>query len=197
MGRIYGYAREFLASEHGQNVCCQTCALRAEGAEEIVVERIDSEKENETPLASLLERMEESSTLMVTQVACLGCTAKRLCDILGIIQEKHLRLVILDCVTIDFRNGEGDEKSKAYVQMAGVFGELESSVMRMRVRSGMEKARAKGKQIGRKPVTKHDLPDVFLKNYRSYKNGEMTVTELAHACGLTRPTVYKYMRLMS
>ena len=65
--------------------------------------------------------------------------------------------------------------SMAFLQMAGVFSELELSMIRTRVRSGIANARAKGKQIGRKPVTKADLPSVFMKYYPSYAN-EVLVT---------------------
>ena len=37
------------------------------------------------------------------------------------------------------------------VQMAGGFAELELSMIRARVRSGMENAKAKGRRIGRRP----------------------------------------------
>ena len=60
----------------------------------------------------------------------------------------------------------------------------------------MANARAKGKQIGRKPVTKADLPAVFIKYYPSYANGTMTVTELARVCSISRPTAYKYIKMM-
>ena len=85
----------------------------------------------------------------------------------------------------------------AFLQMAGVFSELELSMIRTRVRSGIANARAKGKQIGRKPVTKADLPSVFIKYYPSYANGSMSVTELARICGLSRPTTYKYIKMMA
>ena len=86
--------------------------------------------------------------------------------------------------------------SMAFLQMAGVFSELELSMLRARVRSGMANAKAKGKQIGRKPVTKADLPAVFFKYYPSYEAGTMNVTELARICSLSRPTVYKYIRIV-
>ena len=106
-------------------------------------------------------------------------------------------MVILNSVTIDCRGGEIDAMSMAFLQMAGVFSELELSMIRARVRSGMANARAKGKQIGRKPVTKADLPAVFIKYYPSYTGGTMNVTELARICGLSRPTVYKYINMMA
>ena len=53
------------------------------------------------------------------------------------IKERHLRLVIPNSVTIDCRNGDTDPMSMAFLQMAGVFLELELSMIRARVRSGM------------------------------------------------------------
>ncbi len=103
--------------------------------------------------------------------------------------------MILNSVTIDCRNGDIDPMSMAFLQMAGVFSELELSMIRARVRSGMANAKAKGKQIGRKKATKSDLPAAFIKHYPSYLEGTMNITELARICGLSRPTVYKYIKI--
>ena len=86
--------------------------------------------------------------------------------------------------------------SEAFLQMAGVFSQLELAMIRARVRSGMENARAKGKKIGRKPTTKDDIPAVFYKHFPAYMTGSMNVSELARICGLSRPTVYKYIKLL-
>jgi DNA invertase Pin-like site-specific DNA recombinase len=59
----------------------------------------------------------------------------------------------------------------------------------------MENARAKGKQIGRGPTIKADLPAVFIKYYPACEAGTMSVTELARICGLSRPTIYKYIKM--
>jgi DNA invertase Pin-like site-specific DNA recombinase len=59
----------------------------------------------------------------------------------------------------------------------------------------MANAKAKGKQIGRKPITKEDLPSSFLKYYPLYINGTMSITELSRVCGLSRPTIYKYLKM--
>ena len=86
--------------------------------------------------------------------------------------------------------------SEAFLQMAGVFSQLELAMIRARVRSGMENARAKGKKIGRKPTTKDDIPAVFYKHFPAYMTGSMNVSELARICGLSRPTVYKYLKMV-
>ena len=86
--------------------------------------------------------------------------------------------------------------SMPFLQVAGVFSELELSMIRARARSGMAKARAKGKQIGRKPVTKADLPATFIKHYPAHASGSMNLSELTRICGLSRPTVHKYLKII-
>ena len=46
-------------------------------------------------------------------------------------------------------------------------------------------------------TTKDDIPAVFYKHYPAYVAKQMNVSELARVCGLSRPTVYKYLRLIS
>lgn len=132
----------------------------------------------------------------MTEVSRLSRSTQQLCEILNTVKEKQLRLVILNSVTVDCWSGDPDPMTKAFLQIAGVFSELELSMIRARVRSGMANAKAKGKQIGRRPIMKSDIPAVFLKYYPTYKDGIMNASELARICGLSRPTIYKYLRLM-
>ena len=86
--------------------------------------------------------------------------------------------------------------SEAFLQMAGVFSQLELSMIRARVRSGMDNARAKGRQIGRPQVTADDVPSGFLRHYPAYKRGQLNVSELARVCNISRTTAYKYIELL-
>ena len=85
--------------------------------------------------------------------------------------------------------------SEVFLQMAGVFSQLELAMIRARVRSGMANARAKGRQIGRPQATKNSVPAVFLRHYPAYKSGQLNLSELARVCDLSRTTVYKYKAL--
>jgi hypothetical protein len=60
----------------------------------------------------------------------------------------------------------------------------------------MANAAIKGKHIGRPQTTKDDIPAVFYKHYPAFMAGTLNVSELARVCGLSRPTVYKYLRLV-
>jgi len=156
MSKNYGFARCSLGEDKGQDLNRQVRELKAAGAEEIITERIHGDARVKPQLDFLLEHIEPKISLLVTEVSRLSRSTQQLCEILNMIKEKHIRLVILKSVTIDCRNGDIDPMSMAFLQMAGVFSELELSMIRARVRSGMSNARAKGKQIGRKPTTKED-----------------------------------------
>ncbi len=192
----YGYARCSLAEERGQDLNRQTRELKAAGAEKIITEREHGDAKTKQNLDMLLEITKEGDTLICCEVSRLTRSTQQLCEIIDGIKKKRLRLEILGSITIDCRNGEADPMSQAFIQMAGVFAELELSIIRARVKSGMANAKAKGMKVGRPPVTKDNIPNVFFKHYPAFAAGQMNVSELARICGLSRPTVYKYLKIV-
>ena len=195
MSKIYGYARCSLAEEKGQDLNRQVRELKAAGAKEIVTEREHGDKVKQN-LDLLLLAAEEGSTLICCEVSRLSRSTQQLCEIIEIIKTKHMRLQILGSITIDCRNGDIDPMSQAFVQMAAVFAELELSIIRARVRSGLQNAREKGRVGGRPRTTTNDIPPIFYKHYPSFTAGKINVSELARLCGLSRPTVYKYLKMV-
>ena len=137
----------------------------------------------------MFEQAQAGDTIIVLEVSRLARSTQQLCEIIDIISAKHLRLIIVGSIALDCRNGKPDPISEAFLQMAGVFSQLELAMIRARVRSGMENARAKGKPIGRPRTTKDDIPPAFYRHYPSFAAGKMNVSELARVCGLSRPTV--------
>ena len=196
MSKIYGYARCSLAEEKGQDLNRQVRELKAAGAEEIITEREHGDAKVKQNLDLLLKVAEEGSILICTEVSRLSRSTQQLCEIVNIIKSKHMRLEIVGSITIDCRNGEIDPMSQAFIQMSAVFAELELSIIRARVKSGMANAKSKGEQIGRRPTTKDDIPAIFYKHYPAFASGQMNVSELARICGLSRPTVYKYLKML-
>ena len=195
MSKTYAYARCSL-NEDKQDINRQIRELKAQGAEEVIFEyeHGDQIKKN---LNLLLDTVQPGDTIITLEVSRLSRSTQQLCEIIDIIRNKRLRLVIVNSITIDCRDGKIDPMSEAFMKMAGVFAELELQMIRSRVKSGMANAKAKGKQIGRKPTTKEDIPAVFYKHYLAYAAKKMNVSELARICKLSRPTVYKYLKLIS
>ena len=192
---IYGYAR-CSTNESKQDIHRQIKELKAAGADEVIFEYEHGDARTKKELNLLLELAQAGDTIITLEVSRLSRSTQQLCELIDIIKSKHLRLVIVGSVTIDCRNGEIDPMSRAFLEMAGVFSSLELAMIRARVRSGMEQARINGKKIGRRRTTKEDIPSNFLKHYAIFMEGKMNVSELARVCGLSRPTVYKYLKML-
>ena len=192
---IYGYAR-CSTNDSKQDIRRQIRELKAAGAEEVVFEYEHGDARIKKELQMLLDTARAGDSIITLEVSRLSRSTQQLCEIINIIRQKRLRLVIVGSITVDCRSGEIDPMSQAFIQMSAVFAELELSIIRARVKSGMANARAKGRRIGRPRITKEDIPGIFLKHYPAYKAGKMNVSELARVCGLSRPTVYKYLRMV-
>lgn len=87
--------------------------------------------------------------------------------------------------------------TNAFLQMAGVFSELERNMICDRVKSGIANARAKGVKLGRPLMTVNEIPDKVIKYFQKYRRGELTKTDYAKLCGISRPTLDKYIALMT
>ena len=195
MSKIYGYAR-CSTNEDKQDINRQIRELKSAGADEVIFEYEHGDAKVKQNLNMLLDAAQEGDTIITLEVSRLSRSTQQLCEIIDIIRSKRLRLVIVGSITIDCRNGQTDPMSEAFLQMAGVFSQLELAMIRARVRSGMANAKAKGKKVGRPQTTKDDIPAVFYKHYPAFASGNMNVSELARVCDLSRPTVYKYLKMM-
>ncbi len=192
---VYGYAR-CSTNEEKQDIQRQTRELKAAGAQEIFLEYEHGDSAIKEQLSTLLEIAQVGDTILTLEVSRLARSTKQLIDIIDTVKEKHLRLSIVGSITVDCTSGELDPMTNAFIQISGVFAELELRIIRERVRSGMANARAKGKAIGRPHVTIDDIPASFLRHYPSYKAGKMNLSELARVCQLSRTTAYKYIDLL-
>ena len=193
--KVYGYAR-CSTNETKQDINRQVRELKAKGAEEIFLEYEHGDSKIKSQQQALLEKAQAGDTIITLEVARLARSTQQLCEIIDTIREKQLCLVIVGSITLDCRDGQADPMSEAFLQMAGVFSQLELAMIRARVRSGMANAKAKGVRIGRPQATADDIPQNFLRHYPSYKNGSLNVSELARVCELSRTTVYKYISLL-
>lgn len=192
---IYGYAR-CSTNETQQDIQRQTRELKEAGAEKIFLEYEHGDSAIKQQLSTLLEIAQAGDTILTLEVSRLARSTKQLCEIIETVREKCLRLSIVGSICVDCSSGQIDPMTNAFIQISGVFAELELRIIRNRVRSGMANARAKGAKIGRPHITADDIPAFFLRHYPSYKSGKMNLSELARICDLSRTTVYKYIGLL-
>ena len=181
---IYGYAR-CSTNESKQDINRQMLKLKDAGAEQVYLEYEHGDAKVKAQLSSLLETATAGDAIITLEVSRLARSTKQLCEIIDRVREKRLRLVIVGSITVDCSNGELDPMTNAFIQMSGVFAELELRIIRSRVRSGMANAKAKGAKIGRPQTTLEDIPALFLRHYPAYKAGQLNVSELARVCDLS------------
>lgn len=206
---IYGYAR-CSTDETRQQIDRQVRELKELGAtkETIYLEYESGIKIDRVELTRLLEVVKEKDSIVTTEVSRITRSTKQLCDILELAQEKKLKL-ILGAFVVDCTAGELDPMTEGMLKMMAVFAEMERNMISQRVKSGMRNAKAKGKKIGRKKITKDDIPQIFLKHYDKYKINQddikqgkkpmdrrgINLKEFMSITNLSKNTIYKYINL--
>lgn len=192
---IYGYAR-CSTNEMKQDIDRQVRELKAAGAKEVYLEYEHGDAAVKQQLSDLLLNAEAGDEILTLEVSRLARSTKQLCEIIELVKDKRLRLSIVGSITVDCRDGQIDPMTNAFIQMSGVFAELELRIIRERVRSGMANAKAKGVAIGRPQTTKEDIPAIFYKHYPAFVQGNLNISEFARVCDLSRTTIYKYIDLL-
>lgn len=192
---IYGYAR-CSTNETLQDINRQIRELKQQGAEDrsIYREYESGTKVDRVELQKLLDIVKPGDTIIATEVSRITRSTKQLCDIIEIAKTRRIKLV-LGTFLVDCRQ-ELDPMTEGMLKMMGVFAELERNIISQRVKSGMENAKAKGKVIGRPAVTIDDIPPIFYRHYPKYTKGEINKKEFSRLCGLSYPTIYKYLSIV-
>ena len=190
-----GYSR-CSTNEGKQDINRQVRELKEAGADVVYMEYEHGDAKVKSQQQAMFAEAEPGDTIIVLEVSRLARSTQQLCEIIERIREKRLRLLIVGSITLDCRDGQADPMSEAFLQMAGVFSQLELAMIRARVRSGMANAAAKGAKIGRPQVTADNISTNFLRHYPAYQRGQLNVSELARVCDLSRTTIYRYIKLL-
>ena len=196
---IFGYAR-CSTNENKQDLNRQVRELKELGATDktIYKEFITGSANVKVEFEKLLGAIEEGDTLAVTEVSRISRSTKQLCEIIELVQERKLKLIIKDSITIDCTKGEIDPMTKAFLQMSGVFAELEKNMISQRVKSGMANAKAKGKRIGRPEIELDDITgnDKFMNAYRLWRSKSIKKIDIQRLTGMSRVTIDKYIKVL-
>ncbi len=191
----FGYAR-CSTNESKQDIDRQVRELKAAGAEQIYLEYEHGDSAVKQVQQNMFQLAQEGDTIITLEVSRLARSTKQLCEIIDVVKHKALCLTIIGSITMDCRSGHVDPMTEAFLQMAGVFGQLELAMIRARVRSGMANAKAKGKRIGRPKITTDSIPPVFYRHYPAFQSGQLNISEFARVCAVSRTTIYKYLSMV-
>ncbi len=188
----HGYAR-CSTNESKQDIVRQVRELKAAGVTKIWMEYEHGDSPTKEQQDMMWDTVRPGDTVIITEPSRLSRSVQQFCQIVETIKAKRIRLHILGSITIDCRKDDPDPMTVAFLQLIAVFSELELSMIRSRVRSGVDNARAKGKQIGRPALRQEDIPDRFWRYYAMYQSQQINTSELARLSNISRPTVYRYL----
>jgi DNA invertase Pin-like site-specific DNA recombinase len=179
MGNLYGYAR---VSTGGQDLSIQREALLKAGCKIIREEKVSGATRNgRAQLQTILDFIQPGDTLTVTRIDRLARSMKDLQDIVHDLKSRGVHLKATE-QPVDTSTAAG----KAFLDMLGVFAEFETNIRRERQAEGIARAKKQGVYKGRKPLDRAAVAKL---------HGEgKSVTEIAKALKITRPTVYTALR---
>lgn len=192
----YGYARAS-TNETKQDIGRQKRDLIAMGIKEsnIFWEYESGSHEDREKLMQLLNIVKSGDTIACTEVSRLSRSTKQLCEILEFVEKNHIKLIVGGFI-VDCTGDTIDPMTMGMLRMMSVFAQMEREITIQRIKSGMENAKAKGKQIGRKRTTADDIPQSFYRYYPQYAYKQINLSEFSRLSSLSRNSIYKYLKIV-
>jgi len=178
-----GYVR---SSKDDQNLDLQIEALNVYGVDEIYEEETTGPRQNLRQLTKLLGTLHAGDTLVIGRLDRLGKTVKQLFALIKDFEQNGIRLVSLE-EKFDTLSPVG----KAVYGVFRVLVQMELNVISQRTKVGMMAAKRRGHLSGRRP-TENENVERALKMYFS---NELSISEIIETTGLSKTTLYKYVRL--
>jgi DNA invertase Pin-like site-specific DNA recombinase len=180
----FGYLR---VSTDQQVLDAQLDALQRAGVHEVFSEKMSGTIASRPELDKLRAKLRQGDTLVVTRLDRLGRSTKDLLNILSELEEKSVVLEVLE-QKIDTSTPEG----KLFYTLIAAFSAFEADILRARTKEGLASARARGRVGGRPEKLAETQRRQMLKLYDSQ---DLSAAEIASMFGISRGTLYRYVRL--
>lgn len=186
--KIYGYIR---VSSIDQNEDRQLISLRELSIPEqqIFMDKQSGKDFQRPQYKKLVRKLRKDDLLYIKSIDRLGRNYEEIQIQWRILtKEKGVDIVVLDMPLLDTRRGKdlmGTFLSDIVLQVLSFAAENERVNIRQRQAEGIAVAKSKGVKFGRPPKP---LPENFQESYRRWKNGTITCTAAAEACGMPLST---------
>ena len=175
-----GYAR---VSSVDQNLDVQLETLKSFGCEKIYQEKVSgTSTQGRNELKECIEFVREGDELVITRIDRL---ARSVLDLQLIVKELSDKGVNLSATEQPISTK--DATSKCFLDMLGVFAELETNLRKERQNEGILRAKQKGVYKGRKASIDAD-------KIRELKDSGMGATAIAKEMGIHRDSVYRVLK---
>ncbi|WP_233838143.1 helix-turn-helix domain-containing protein [Paraburkholderia sp. ZP32-5] len=134
-------------------------------------------------LQCLLRRLTPRDTLVVLELAALGCNAR---DILGTVMQCRKAEVLLRCIEVGHTDLAGRPEPAAMKALRALV-RLDATCRSLRSRDSLAAVRAAGKHTGRPPSLSEQQRERILQSL----GGGQSVSEVARRFGTSRQTVMR------
>ncbi len=181
-----GYAR---VSTKDQSVLMQVEALKEAGCTKIHEETVSGSKTARPVLDEIMRNLREGDTLVIWKLDRLGRNLAHLIQLTNTLMEKKVGLISLND-PIDTTTAQGRLVFGIFASLA----EFERELIRERTQAGLKSARARGRKGGRpKGLTQEAIEKATIAE-ALYKNGSIPVKKIAEQLGISKTTLYLYLR---
>ena len=155
-------------------------------------DKLSGNKADRPQLNKLRLETRKGDNIYVESISRLG---RNVDDLRQIVQEFKDKEITVHFIKEGFNTGDGNNMFKFMLTILGAVAEMERELTVERIREGIAKAKKygtrSGRPIGRPP---RQIPPAFKKHYPMWKGGEITATAFARLIGVSRPTLYRYIR---
>lgn len=186
-GQRVGYIR---VSTLDQNTIRQEEQLGSYQLDKTFIDKASGKSTGRPELQRCLEHLRDGDTLIVHSMDRLARNLDDLRNIVKALTDKGVA-VQFDKEGLKF-TGEDSPMSQLMLSVMGAFAEFERSLIKERQREGIAIAKSKGAYVGRKKtLSEADVAELLAKDKA---NGHKNRTSLAIQYGVSRETLYKYLR---
>ena len=185
MGEKIGYAR---VSTREQNLSSQEDALGKAGCSKIYKDKISGKVFNREGLSACMEYLRSGDTLVIYRLDRLGRSVKEMLDLCAQLEQRRVKLVSLQD-NLDTSTAVG----RFTMQILASLAEYNRNLILEGCKAGIEAAKKRGVQFGRKLGTKipKHKKDSVIKLY----NAGCSIKEIKEITGLkSRVTIYNYLK---
>ena len=181
-----GYAR---VSTRDQNLTSQIDALRHAGCQKIYQDIASGSKAERPGLDDLMKAIRPGDILVICKLDRLGRSLRHLVILVNELIEQHIGLVSLND-PVDTSTPQGRLSFNLFAALA----EFEREVIRERTQIGLSSARLRGRRGGRPKGLPEKAKKVACAAETLYREGRLTVDEIASQLGICKSTLYSYLR---
>ena len=152
----------------------------------VFIDKLSGKDTNRPHLNAMIDYVREGDTVVVSEYSRLARSTRDLIDIIETLQNKGVTVISMK-EKLDTSTPQGEFMLTVFAGIAT----LERKLMLQRQREGIAIAKANGKYKGRQSKQK---PNDWESLKAMYMSRQITVSDIAKRCDVSRPVVYKWLK---